>query len=120
MSMHDNVEYVMLTAEQIDTRVKELAAQLDKLYEGRRPVVVCVLKGSVLFFTDLIRNMKTSVELDFMSVSSYGSGTKSTGELKINENVSLKDVEWVQKAQNSQGLTTISSSHVQNVLYGRY
>ena len=41
MSMHDNVEYVMLTAEQIDTRVKELAAQLDKLYEGRRPVVVC-------------------------------------------------------------------------------
>lgn len=87
MSMHDNVEYVMLTAEQIDTRVKELAAQLDKLYEGRRPVVVCVLKGSVLFFTDLIRNMKTSVELDFMSVSSYGSGTKSTGELKIKKDI---------------------------------
>jgi hypoxanthine phosphoribosyltransferase len=77
----------MLTAEQIDTRVKELAAQLDKLYEGRRPVVVCVLKGSVLFFTDLIRNMKTSVELDFMSVSSYGSGTKSTGELKIKKDI---------------------------------
>ena len=87
MSMHDNVEYVMLTAEQIDKRVKELAAQLDKLYEGRRPVVVCVLKGSVLFFTDLIRNMKTSVELDFMSVSSYGSGTKSTGELKIKKDI---------------------------------
>ena len=87
MNMHDNVEYVMLTAEQIDTRVKELAAQLDKLYEGRRPVVVCVLKGSVLFFTDLIRNMKTSVELDFMSVSSYGSGTKSTGELKIKKDI---------------------------------
>ena len=87
MSMHDNVEYVMLTAEQIDTRVKELSAQLDKLYEGRRPVVVCVLKGSVLFFTDLIRNMKTSVELDFMSVSSYGSGTKSTGELKIKKDI---------------------------------
>ena len=84
---HPNVEYVMLTAEQIDTRVKELAAQLDKLYEGRRPVVVCVLKGSVLFFTDLIRNMKTSVELDFMSVSSYGSGTKSTGELKIKKDI---------------------------------
>lgn len=87
MNMHDNVEYVMLTAEQIDKRVKELAAQLDKLYEGRRPVVVCVLKGSVLFFTDLIRNMKTSVELDFMSVSSYGSGTKSTGELKIKKDI---------------------------------
>lgn len=88
MDMHENVEYVMLTAEQIDKRVKELAAQMDKLYEGRRPVVVCVLKGSVLFFTDLIRNMKTSIELDFMSVSSYGSGTKSTGELKIKKDLS--------------------------------
>lgn len=88
MNMHENVEYVMLTAEQIDARVKELAAQMDKLYEGRRPIVVCVLKGSVLFFTDLIRNMKTSIELDFMSVSSYGSGTKSTGELKIKKDLS--------------------------------
>ena len=50
MEMHENVEYVMLTAEQIEKRVKELAAQMDKLYEGRRPVVVCVLNGSVLFF----------------------------------------------------------------------
>ena len=88
MEMHENVEYVMLTAEQIEKRVKELAAQMDKLYEGRRPVVVCVLKGSVLFFTDLIRNMKTSLELDFMSVSSYGSGTKSTGELKVKKDLS--------------------------------
>lgn len=88
MDMHENVEYVMLTAEQIETRVKELAAQLDKLYEGKRPVVVCVLKGSVLFFTDLIRNMKTSLELDFMSVSSYGNSTTSSGELKIKQDLS--------------------------------
>ncbi len=88
MDIHENVEYVMLTAEQIETRVKELAAQMDKLYEGRRPVVVCVLKGSVLFFTDLIRNMKTSIELDFMSVSSYGSGTTSSGTLTIKKDLS--------------------------------
>lgn len=64
--MHENVERIMLSAEQIETRVKEVAAQLDKLYEGRRPVVVCILKGSVIFFADLIRSMKTPLELDFM------------------------------------------------------
>lgn len=85
--LHPDVDYVMLTAEEIDKRVKELAAQMDRLYDGRKPVVVCVLKGSVLFFTDLIRNMKTAVELDFMAVSSYGSGTKSSGELKIGKDL---------------------------------
>lgn len=91
--LHPDVDYVMLSAEEIEKRVKELAAQMDKLYEGRKPVVVCILKGSVLFFTDLIRNMKTDVELDFMAVSSYGSGTKSSGELKINKDLSgdIKD-----------------------------
>lgn len=91
--LHPDVEYVMLSAEEIDKRVKELAAQMDKLYEGRKPVVVCILKGSVLFFTDLIRNMKTDVELDFMVVSSYGSGTKSSGQLKIGKDLSgdIKD-----------------------------
>ena len=86
--LHPDVDYVMLSAEELDKRVKELATQMDKLYEGRKPVVVCILKGSVLFFTDLIRNMKTSVELDFMSVSSYGSGTVSSGEVKIKKDLS--------------------------------
>ncbi len=92
MKKHENVEYVMLSEVQIAARVKELAAQLDRLYEGRTPVVVCVLKGSVLFFTDLIRNMKTSLNVDFMGVSSYGSGTKSSGELKITKELST-DIE---------------------------
>ena len=85
---HQNVEYVMLDEEQIAVRVKELAEQLDRLYEGRTPVVVCILKGSVLFFSDLIKNMKTSLTIDFMSVSSYGSGTKSTGEVVIKKDLS--------------------------------
>lgn len=88
-TMHPDVEYVMLQADQIEKRVKELAEQMDRLYEGRKPIIVCVLKGSVLFFTDLIRNMKTSVELDFMAVSSYGSGTKSTGVLNIKKDLSI-------------------------------
>lgn len=91
--VHPDVDYVMISARKIQKRVKALAAQMDKLYEGRKPVVVCILKGSVLFYADLIRNMKTQVELDFMSVSSYGNGTKSTGELKIKKDLScdIKD-----------------------------
>ncbi len=92
MEKHSDVEYVMLSEEQILTRVKELAAQMDKLYDGRTPVVVCILKGSVLFFSDLIRNMKTPLTIDFMGVSSYGSGTKSSGELKITKELST-DIE---------------------------
>lgn len=87
MEKHPDVEYVMLSERKIMKRVKELAAQMDKLYGGRKPVVVCILKGSVLFFTDLIRHMKTPLTIDFMSVSSYGNGTTS-GELKIKQDLS--------------------------------
>ena len=88
VEVHPNVEYVMLTGKQITRRIKAVAKQLDKLYEGRKPVVVCILKGSVVFFSDLIRNMKTPLTIDFMSVSSYGNGTKSTGELTIKKDLS--------------------------------
>ena len=89
MEIHKNVERVMLTEEQIQERTKALAAQLDRLYAGRKPIVVCILKGSVLFFTDLIRNMSTPMEVDFMTVSSYGSGTVSTRELVIKKDLSV-------------------------------
>ena len=88
LDVHPNVEYVMLTEKQISKKVKAMAKQLDKLYEGRKPVVVCILKGSVVFFSDLIRNMKTPLTIDFMSVSSYGNGTKSTGELTVKKDLS--------------------------------
>ena len=87
MEMHPSVERIMLTSERIEERVKELAAQLDKLYEGRKPVVVCILKGSFMFFADLVRNMKAQTEVDFMAVSSYGSGTVSTRELVIKKDL---------------------------------
>ena len=87
MEKHPNVDYIMLGEKKIAKRVKALAAQLDKLYGGRKPVVVCILKGSVLFFTDLIRNMKTPLTIYFMSVSSYGAGTASSGEVKIKQDL---------------------------------
>ena len=91
--VHQDVEYVMLTEKQIAKKVKAMAKQLDKLYAGRKPVVVCILKGSTIFFADLIRHMKTPLTVDFMSVSSYGNGSKSTGEITIKKDLStdIKD-----------------------------
>lgn len=86
--MHQDVARIMLTKDEIDVRVQEVAQKLDKLYAGRTPVVICILKGSVIFYADLIRNMQTPLELDFMSVSSYGAGTVSTGELAIKKDLS--------------------------------
>jgi hypoxanthine phosphoribosyltransferase len=88
MEKHPNVEYVMLSERKIARRIKALGAQLDKLYDGRKPVVVCILKGSSVFFSDLIRSMKTTLTVDFMEVSSYGNGTKSSGELTIKKDLS--------------------------------
>lgn len=85
---HQDVAYVMLSEGQIKRRVRAMAKKLDKLYSGRTPIVVCILKGSVVFFSDLIRDMKTELTIDFMSVSSYANGTKSTGELKIKKDLS--------------------------------
>ena len=85
--MNQDLERIMITEEQIAGRVREVAAQMDELYEGRRPVVVCILKGSVMFFSDLIRHMETPLELDFMAVSSYGCGTTSTGCLQVKKDL---------------------------------
>ena len=87
--MYENVEKIMITEAQIATRIEELAAQLDRLYEGRKPLVVCILKGSVMFFADLLRKIKTSVEMDFMAVSSYGNGTVSSRELTIKKDLTM-------------------------------
>ena len=87
MEMHQDVERIMLDAQTIKTRVEEVAKQLDKVYAGKNPVVICILKGSVVFYADLIRNMETPLELDFMAVSSYGAGTTSSGDLKIKKDL---------------------------------
>ena len=85
--MHKDVEKIMIDENAIQVRVKELAKQLDKVYAGKNPIVICILKGSVIFYADLIRNMETPIELDFMAVSSYGAGTTSSGDLKIKKDL---------------------------------
>ena len=81
--MYNDLEKILITRDELALRVKELAKTLDEDYKGKNPIVVCILKGSTLFFADLVREMKIPVEFDFLSISSYGNKTKSSGEVKM-------------------------------------
>ena len=79
--MHKDFDRVILSEEQIASKAKESAAWLDEKFKNAEvpPIAICVLKGSVFFFCDVVRAMKTPVQLDFMRVSSYGNSSKSSG-----------------------------------------
>lgn len=87
--MHPDCERILITEEQMQARVVEIAAQFDKQFEemDSTPICVAILKGSIIFYGDFIRRIHTPVELDFMQVSSYGSGTTSSGNLKIKKDM---------------------------------
>ena len=85
--MMDDLESVLYTEEQIAKRVAELGAELTRDYEGRDPLVIGILKGASPFTTDLIRQIRTPMQLDFMVVSSYGAGTKTTGTVQIRKDL---------------------------------
>lgn len=86
--MHNDIKEILITEEEIRAKCIELGRQLTEEYKGRFPLLVGVLKGATPFMADLSRCIDTHVELDFMDVSSYGSGTRSSGEVKI-----LKDLD---------------------------
>ena len=88
--MHQDVQSIMFTKEQIAARIGELAAQLDKEYAGKTPLMVGILKGSVMFYADLLRAMAIPVEMDFIAISSYGAGAKSSGEVKLIKDLDRK------------------------------
>ena len=83
-----DVERVIATEEQLSSRIAEMAAQVDKDYAGKDLLLVGVLKGAVMAMADLTRAMQRHVEMDWMAVSSYGSGTRSSGVVRI-----LKDLD---------------------------
>ena len=83
----ENVK-VLITEEEIRRKVKELGAHISADYAGRDILLIGVLKGAAVFMADLMRSIDVPVEIDFMAVSSYGSGTKSSGNIKI-----LKDTD---------------------------
>jgi hypoxanthine phosphoribosyltransferase len=86
--MHPDFEKILLTAEEIHLKVKELAAQISRDYAGKELLVVGILKGSVIFLADLVRNISVPTRFDFMAVSSYGASSKSSGVVRI-----LKDLD---------------------------
>ena len=84
----NDITKVIVTEEQIHARVKEMAAEVDAKYAGKDVLLVGVLKGAVMFMADLSRAMQIPVQMDWMAVSSYGSGTQSSGVVRI-----LKDLD---------------------------
>ena len=74
---------VLLTEEEVNKKISEVAAQINKDYEGKEVHLICILKGGVFFTCELAKRLTVPVTLDFMSVSSYGSGTQSSGVVKI-------------------------------------
>ena len=81
--MKEDILKVLLSEDDIATRVAEIGAQISRDYAGKRLVMVSVLKGSVVFMADLMRAVTVPAEIDFMCVSSYGSGVKTSGVVKI-------------------------------------
>jgi len=86
--MGDDLERVLLSEEQLHQRLDEIAAQVDADYAGKDLLLVGVLKGAVMVMADLARRLHSDVQMDWMAVSSYGSGTKSSGVVRI-----LKDLD---------------------------
>lgn len=87
LDMGDKLEKILLTQDQIDERLVEMAAEIDADYEGEELLLVGVLNGAVMVMADLARKIHTRAHMDWMAVSSYGSGTKSSGVVRI-----LKDL----------------------------
>jgi hypoxanthine phosphoribosyltransferase len=86
----DAIGEILVEAEELQSRVHELAAEVSRDYEGRDLVLVGVLKGAIFFLSDLMRHITVPCEVDFMAVASYGSATKSSGVVRI-----LKDLDAV-------------------------
>jgi hypoxanthine phosphoribosyltransferase len=86
---------VYLTEEQLSRRIAEIGAEITKKYEGQSVYMVCILKGSIFFATELAKRIELPMIMDFMSVSSYGSGTQSSGVVNIK-----KDVEFSLEGEN--------------------
>ena len=106
--MLKDIQEVLISEEELQSKVKELAAQISEDYAGKNLLLLCILKGGVMFMADLARNITIPAELDFMAVSSYGSSSESSGVVKIvkdlNDHIEGKHVLIVEDIIDS-GLT---------------
>ncbi len=117
--MQDDVKKVLLSEEELHAKVAEMGALVTQDYEGKNLLLVTVLKGAVIFLADLMREIKQPAEIDFMVVSSYGSGVKSSGVVKIVKDLDInlegKDILIVEDILDS-GMTL---DYIKNILQDR-
>lgn len=117
--MHPDIERVLITEGELREKVKQAAEMAAARYRGSNPVVIGILKGSIVFYSDFIRNLDIPVTLDFMAVSSYGSGSSSSGQLRMKKDVDTdvkgRDIVIVEDIIDS-GLTLME---VKKMFYAR-
>ncbi len=85
--LKNDIERVLLTKEEISEKVKVLANQIKDEYSGKNPLILCILKGSLVFTADIIRELDFPCTIDFMQVSSYGAGAETTGKLVVKKDM---------------------------------
>ena len=103
--LHPDVSEILLSQEQLEQRVAQIGAEITRDFAGRAPLFVGVLKGCFVFMADLMRHVDLPCSIDFMAVSSYGSGTKTTGAVKIikdlNQDIEGRDIILVEDILDS-------------------
>lgn len=91
-TMRNDLDRILISEEELKTKVSEIGAQISKDYEGKNPLIISVLKGSFVFMADLARSITIPCNFEFMAVSSYGAKSKTTGSVKITKDLDL-DIE---------------------------
>jgi len=86
--IYEDLDRILVTKEEIAEKIRELGSRITRDYAGKAPVMICILKGAALFFSDLIREIDLPLTTDFMAISSYGSATKTSGVVRV-----LKDLD---------------------------
>jgi len=81
--MNNDIKKILIGEKELQSKVAELGAKITEDYKGKDLLIVCVLKGAVVFASDLMREIKLPLDIDFMAISSYGSNTKSSGVVRI-------------------------------------
>jgi hypoxanthine phosphoribosyltransferase len=83
LSINNDIAEILIGAEELQAKVAELGRQISEDYRGRNPLLICLLRGAVVFLSDLIRAIDIPLEMDFIAISSYGASTESSGVVRL-------------------------------------
>jgi hypoxanthine phosphoribosyltransferase len=86
-TLNSNLSAVLFDEGSIQRRINEIGAQISNEYQDKNPILICILRGAAIFMSDLMRSMTIPMEIDFMSISSYGNSTQSSGVVKIRKDI---------------------------------